>query len=100
MTGFFRARYRALDKSAGIIRDGEDTFLLATHFEPCHARWAFPCFDEPRLKATFDVDIEIPEALTALSNMPVKDTTSFTSEKLGMKKIAFQRTPIMSTYVG
>ena len=56
----------------------------------------FPCFDEPALKATFDIVLVIETKFTALSNMNViSDETVDT----GMKKIAFATTPIMSTYV-
>lgn len=99
MVGFFRANYRAFGQPASVIRDGDKAVMLATHFEPCHARWAFPCIDEPHLKATFDLSIEIPEELTALSNMPVKDTTKLSGGKDGLQRVAFHRTPVMSTYV-
>ncbi|KAL1849360.1 hypothetical protein VTK73DRAFT_9896 [Phialemonium thermophilum] len=100
MSGFFRARFRDVGPSApGRIRDGDYAAVLSTHFEPCYARSAFPCFDEPHLKATFDFDIEVPADLTALSNMPVKASTALAGSKAGQKRIQFQRTPVMSTYL-
>lgn len=57
---------------------------------------AFPSFDEPNLKATFDVSIEIPEDQVALSNMPEKEAKK---GEQGLKVVAFQRTPVMSTYL-
>lgn len=71
--------------------------MLSTQFESSDARRAFPCFDEPNLKATFDFDIEIPEDQTALSNMPEKEVTK--GKKSGTKVVSFERSPIMSTYL-
>ena len=45
--------------------------LLATIFEPIDARIAFPCFDEPHLKAQFKITIVHPENTIALANFPI-----------------------------
>jgi hypothetical protein len=37
--------------------------------KPTDARRAFPCWDEPSHKATFDVTLVVPKDLVALSNM-------------------------------
>lgn len=71
--------------------------MFSTQFESCDARRAFPCFDEPNLKATFDFEIEIPEDQVALSNMPEKETKK--ASKSGFNIVSFERTPVMSTYL-
>jgi aminopeptidase N len=84
-------------QAASVPRDDEWHYQFSTQFESCDARRAFPCFDEPNLKATFDFRIEIPEDQVALSNMPQKSIEK--SSKAGFQTVSFDRTPIMSTYL-
>uniref|UniRef100_T1E6L9 Aminopeptidase n=1 Tax=Crotalus horridus TaxID=35024 RepID=T1E6L9_CROHD len=61
--GFYKSTYRTLE--------GETRVLASTQFEATAARMAFPCFDEPALKATFSVKIRRNPKHLALSNMPL-----------------------------
>lgn len=97
MAGFYRSKYKpTVEASQGVAHDGEHHYMFSTQFESSDARRAFPCFDEPNLKATFDFELEIPEDLTALSNMGVKESKK---SKEGYKVVTFDQTPIMSTYL-
>ncbi|KAL6056357.1 Aminopeptidase [Balamuthia mandrillaris] len=87
MAGFYRSKYMVGDK---------EKYMATTQFEPTDARRAFPCWDEPAVKATFEVTLTIPAELQALSNMP--QDSKVTNEK-GQNVITFQETPIMSTYL-
>lgn len=97
MAGFYRSKYKpAVSPAASVPKDGEFHCMFSTQFESSDARRAFPCFDEPNLKATFNVQIELPEDQIALSNMPVKSVQKGES---GLQIVSFDRTPIMSTYL-
>lgn len=98
MAGFSRARYKpVLPTKPSVAKDGEYSYVMSTQFEACDARRAFPCFDEPNLKASFDFNIEIPEDQVALSNTPEKQVIN--GSKPGLKVVSFDRTPVMSTYL-
>ncbi|KAF2097331.1 hypothetical protein NA57DRAFT_57923 [Rhizodiscina lignyota] len=102
MAGFYRSRYTPkVDPLPTVAKDKEHHYMFSTQFESCDARRAFPCFDEPNLKASFELSMEIPEDQTALSNMPEKETTQSTRSDYGhkWKVITFEKSPIMSTYL-
>ncbi|OQV15966.1 Aminopeptidase Ey [Hypsibius exemplaris] len=87
--GFYRSSY--LDEN------NKKIFLATTQFEASDARAAFPCFDEPALKAIFRVRLTHHPSMTALSNAPVK--TSVFNQGHGSQTTEFEDTPIMSTYL-
>lgn len=99
MRGLYRSTYRGLD--------GTTTHVMATtQFESTDARRAFPCLDEPALKATFCLTVVIPAHLQCISNTPVasvftKEVSSTSSSRAQtvMREITFQKTPKMSTYL-
>ncbi len=91
---------------SGVLNGGLRGFYLSksatrnyavTQFESTDARRAFPSFDEPALKATFDVSLVVPVGDTAIGN------TNIVSDAPGPGRnehtIRFARTPKMSTYL-
>jgi aminopeptidase N len=90
----------------GILNDKLRGFYLSktktrnyavTQFESTDARRAFPSFDEPALKATFDIALTVDAGDTVISN------TNMISDKpapvAGKHTLQFATTPKMSTYL-
>src|SRR5689334_23143376 len=86
------------DKLRGFYLSTEkDQRYAVTQFEATDARRAFPSFDEPAFKATFDVSLTIDRLDTAISNgKVVSDTPTADSARHVVK---FATTPKMSTYL-
>ena len=88
LLGFYRSEY--------ISQDGQARYLATTQFEATDARRAFPCWDEPARKASFDVTLVFAEGLQAVANTPAVEETS---PGPGLKSVRFAETPVMSTYL-
>src|ERR1017187_1437815 len=68
-----------------------------TQFESTDARRAFPSFDEPAFKATFDISLVIDAGDMAISNSPI--ATDAPGPGAGKHTLKFLTTPKMSTYL-
>ncbi|CAF5033428.1 unnamed protein product, partial [Rotaria sp. Silwood1] len=91
MQGFYRYKYTTPDGQ-------EVRYGASTQFEPINCRRAFPCWDEPNFKATYDITLITPKNLQAISNMPIISENEYPDDH-EWKITKFDRTPIMSTYL-
>ncbi len=76
--------------------EGNEQLLATTQFEATHARQCFPCWDEPDLKATFQIDLVIDENHTAVANSA---ETGRVPTDDGKVVVSFAPTVVMSTYL-
>ncbi|CAH7340748.1 aminopeptidase N [Phodopus roborovskii] len=89
LAGFYRSEYM----------EGDIKKVVATtQMQAADARKSFPCFDEPAMKAIFNITLIYPKNFQALSNMlpknssPLQDNSSWIVTE-------FHPTPKMSTYL-
>ncbi len=87
MAGFYHSTHR---------HEGVSRSIAVTQFQESDARRAFACMDHPLYKADFTIEIIIDKGLTAVGNMPVK---SEVAQPGGKKRVIFEKTPVMSTYL-
>jgi len=88
LRGFYRSRFTDVD--------GNEQVIATTQFESTDARRAFPCWDEPDFKATFQATLVVPPDLMAITN-----TRELEREELadGRVAVTFAETMRMSTYL-
>ncbi|KAJ3321940.1 hypothetical protein HDU76_013989, partial [Blyttiomyces sp. JEL0837] len=110
LRGFYRSSY------VNSV-DGKLVYIASTQFQSTDARRAFPCLDEPGLKATFQLNMTVGGGFHALSNMPTFAIETVPTKKTPIllaanntslssittvawrKKYAFQESARMSTYL-
>ncbi len=94
-TGVLNDRLRGFYRSTLVV-DGEERTIATTQFQSTDARRAFPCFDEPDLKATFGVTLVVASDLLAVSNGA---EVSRTPVGEGVDRVVFADTIALSTYL-
>ncbi|XP_023950043.2 membrane alanyl aminopeptidase-like [Bicyclus anynana] len=86
--GVFRGSYRD--------DNGKLHWYAGSHLQPTNSRQAFPCFDEPGFKSTFDIIINRPAHFTdTFSNMRIKSNPTVGDRV----REVFHTTPRMSAYL-
>ncbi|XP_064901429.1 aminopeptidase Q isoform X3 [Columba livia] len=91
LDGLFLTRY---------TDQGRSSMLIASQLEPTYARTVYPCFDEPAMKATFNIRIVHDPSYVALSNMPAIDVSEMADENGSLWTVTTFNTSLkMSTYL-
>jgi len=88
LVGFYRSKFTDVDGNIQVI--------ATTQFEATDARRAFPCFDEPDMKATFAVSLVVPDHLLVVSNTAEAARLPVDGDRVA---VTFAETMKMSTYL-
>ncbi|XP_016324322.1 aminopeptidase N [Sinocyclocheilus anshuiensis] len=90
LEGFYRSEY---------MEDGEKKIIAITQMQATYARKAFPCFDEPGMKAVFHITLIHDLETTALSNSQEIKTENVIIDETAVTRTIFGPTKKMSTYL-
>uniref|UniRef100_A0A671SFS0 Aminopeptidase n=1 Tax=Sinocyclocheilus anshuiensis TaxID=1608454 RepID=A0A671SFS0_9TELE len=88
LEGFYRSEY---------MEDGEKKIIAITQMQATYARKAFPCFDEPGMKAVFHITLIHDLETTALSNS--QEIKNVIIDETAVTRTIFGPTKKMSTYL-
>ncbi|CAB1338738.1 unnamed protein product, partial [Coregonus sp. 'balchen'] len=91
--GFYRSEYTE-DGSPPVRK-----VVATTQMQPVDARKAFPCFDEPAMKAVFHITLLHAHGTVALANGMNLASVNVTVNDQDVTRTSFKPTPLMSTYL-
>ena len=94
--GAFNPRLVGIYASKFTDDDGVEHTLASTQFQATHARWCFPCWDEPEFKARFAMSLVVADGHQAVANGPEAGRTTLES---GRTRIDFAPSMVMSSYL-
>jgi len=95
-TGVLNDKLRGWYRSTFVDDHGVEQVIATTQMQSTDCRKAFPCFDEPDMKAVFAVDLTVDAGLMAISNGPETRRETTTD---GKSRVWFKDTMAMSTYL-
>ena len=94
--GILNDKLRGFYRSTFTDDAGNEHTIATTQFESTNARRCFPCWDEPDRKAVFQVTLEVPGHMLAISAMAETNRTDLAN---GWIQVDYAPTPLMSTYL-
>ena len=83
-------------KSSSSDPQGDEAFYY-TLVVPADAHRLFPCFDQPDLKASFALSLEVPQGWTAVANGELEGSPALLGNEL--LRFTFQKSAPISTYL-
>lgn len=92
LKGFYRSKYKSLTS-------GQEEYIAVTQFQATDARRAFPCFDEPQIKAVFEVSLGRIPSMSSISNMPIRSEGEAMPEDNNYVWDHYTESVKMSTYL-
>ena len=95
-TGVLNDKLRGFYRSTFFDVEGEEQVIATTQFESTDARRAFPAWDEPDFKATFQTTLVVPPDQAAYTNTQEVGRETLSD---GRVAVAFAETMKMSTYL-
>jgi aminopeptidase N len=96
----FKAPVAPAGKAITRFEDKDDgSEYIYTLFVPMDAEMAFPCFDQPDLKAKFQLKVTAPQDWTVISNTDGHETIRESAGAAGQHRIDFAETQPISTYL-
>ncbi|MDQ3390681.1 MAG: M1 family metallopeptidase [Actinomycetota bacterium] len=94
-SGILNDKLRGFYRSTFQDGDGTERVIATTQMQATDCRRAFPCWDEPDFKATFEVTLVVDPQLFAISNGAETDRET-RGDKVAVR---FAKTMTMSTYL-
>ncbi len=98
-TGRLNDKLRGFYRSSFTDAQGRERSIATTQMESTDARRAFPCWDEPDRKATFEVTLVVDEDLGAYSNSPIVEEEALVVDGAPKRRVRFSPTMKMSSYL-
>jgi len=92
LKGFYRSVYHDVETNT-------TEYIAVTQFQAPDARRAFPCFDEPGIKATYEVKLGRTKDMSSISNMPQQQTGAVMAGSTEYVWDVYHKSVKMSTYL-
>ncbi len=97
--GTLNDKLRGFYRSTFTDEEGRTRTIATTQMESTDARRAFPCWDEPDRKATFELTLVVGEGDAAYSNSPAVEEEPVILDGVKKRRVRFAPTMKMSSYL-